>query len=188
MKGLKLSKTSLLILSAGIFIVVLATLGVTRSGQMKEKETLSENLSLALTRLDNIEVTNLNVQLTELREQLQESQEQLTEAKDRLRQTVISVDVTDKLYEIAEYYGVTITIMGTTVIQEMPFNGVTCSLISLNAQVIGSLSDIIDFIQGMNNNYTTGFIRSTQIEVDDDIEANGSKANINMIVYSYEGS
>ena len=188
MKGLKLSKTSLLILSAGIFIVVLGTLGVTRSGQMKEKETLSENLSSTSTRLENIEVSNLKVQLTELQEQLQESQEQLTEAKDRLRQTVISVDVTDKLYEIAEYYDVTITIMGTTVIQQMNFSGVNCSVISLNAQVEGTLSAIIDFITGMNNNYTTGFIRTFQIAVGEETDGDTSTASINMIVYSYEGS
>jgi hypothetical protein len=35
MKGIKISKTGWIILSAGIFVVVLAGLGITRSGQVK---------------------------------------------------------------------------------------------------------------------------------------------------------
>ncbi len=188
MKGFKVSKTSWLILSAGIFIVVLACLGVARSGQIKEKDNMSEELSLSSTRLDNIELTGLQVQSAELQEQLKESREQLDGAKDKLRQSAISVDVTDKLYEIGKYYGVSITVMGTTSTQEGSFQGVTCSMISLNAEVTGSLSDIIDFITGLNNNFATGFIRSAQIGVADEAGGNTSSAGINMVVYSYEGS
>jgi hypothetical protein len=188
MKGLKLSKTSWLILSAGIFVVVLGCLGVTHSGQIKEKDELSGNLSLSSARLGNIEVSGLKVQLAELQEQLKESEELLTEAKDRLNQTVISVDVTDKLYEIASYYSVNVTIMGTSVIQESSFQGVNCSVISLTAEVIGSLSNIIDFITGLNSNFTTGFIRSAQIAVAGETGEDGSAASINMVAYSYEGS
>ena len=46
MKGLKLSKTSWLILSAGVFIVVLAGLGLTRSQQMKEQTKVADELNL----------------------------------------------------------------------------------------------------------------------------------------------
>ena len=46
------------------------------------------------------------------------ARQQLTAAKDKLRQKISSVDVTDKLFEIADAYSVNVTIMGTTSIAQ----------------------------------------------------------------------
>ena len=54
MKLLKLSKTSWLILSAGVFIVVLGSLGIARSQQLQEKGTLDEELRLSTQTLEKL--------------------------------------------------------------------------------------------------------------------------------------
>jgi len=106
MKGFKLSKAGLLILAAGVFIVVLLSLGITRYGQISEQTDLNDELSLSEMRLNNIDLKPFQLQLVELQEQFTDSESQLEEAKSRLDQTVISVDVTDKFYEIADYHDV----------------------------------------------------------------------------------
>jgi hypothetical protein len=188
MKGLKLSKTSWLILSAGVFVVVLAGLGITRFGQISDNTKLSEELSVSAARLENVNLTPLQVQLAELSEQLQDSDSQLAEVKNRFIQSIISVDVVDQFYEIAYYYGVKVKSIGTTKMQGDRYQGVNCIVISINASVAGTLSEIIEFVIGLNNNYSTGFVRSVQINITDATADEGTIANVMMVAYSYEGS
>ena len=188
MKGLKFSKTGLLILAAGAFIVVLAGLGITRYGQISEQDDLTDALSVSESRLNNIDLHPYEVQKAELTEQLVESQSLLEEAQNRLIQTVISVDVADKFYEIAAFHDVIVDSISTTKNQMNTYEGIVCLTITINAMVSGELDNVIDFIAGLNNNFSTGFVQSAQINISDDIIENGAEANIMMVVYTYEGS
>jgi hypothetical protein len=188
MKGFKLSKTGLLILAAGAFVVVLAGLGITRYGQISEQTKLNDEFTLSEMRLDNIDLKPFQVQLAELQEQFEDNEIQVEEAKNRLVQTVISVNVTDKFYKIAAYNSVIIDSISTTKNQTEVYESVKFSLITISAAVTGDLSHVIDFIAGLNDNFDTGFVRSAQININDDAAEDGTTANIMMIVYSYEGS
>lgn len=187
MKGFKFSKTGLLILAAGAFIVILAGLGITRYGQISEQDELNDALSLSEMRLNAVNLQPYEVQKAELLEQLVAGESLLEEAKDRLIQTVISVNVTDKFYEIAAYHSIIVDSISTTKNQIGDYEGVPCTLISVNAKVTGDLSNVIDFIAGLNNNFSTGFVQSAQIEISDATLENGTSANILMVVYKYEG-
>src|SRR3972149_2585110 len=99
MKGLKLSKTGWLILSAGLFIVILAGLGLTRSQQLKDQTKADADLTLSTTKLDKLQFADLQQKYEDLQQKTEESQAQLKEAKDRLRQTVVSVDVVDEFFK-----------------------------------------------------------------------------------------
>ncbi|MCK4274367.1 MAG: hypothetical protein KAW90_05695 [Dehalococcoidales bacterium] len=188
MKGFKLSKTSWLILSAGIFIVILAGLGVTRSQQLKEQTQLDEELSLSTMRVNSIGAADLRPQLEELQQRLEESEAQLIEVKDRLRQTVVSADVTDKFFVIAEYCGVEIMNLGTTQISTHEVEGVSCSTTSITTTVEGEVSGIIDFIISLNDGFTTGNVQSAHISIPEDSTESEPSASIQMVVYSYEGN
>jgi len=188
LKGLKFSKTGFLILSAGIFIVVLAGLGIARSGQVKEQNKLGTDLASSQLRLDKVDTTQSQYQLDELKQQLNDSEQQLMEVKDKLRQKIDSVDVSDKFYEIAKYYSVNVTVMGTSKKADDTYQGVGLSLISLSGTASGEFPKIIDFIAGLNNNFSTGFIQSVQVQVGDPLLDEDSEASISLIVYSYEGN
>jgi hypothetical protein len=218
MKGLKLSKVSWLILSAGVFIVVLAGLGLTRSQQLKEQTKLNDELSLNQKMLGTVQTTQLSQQLENLRGKVEESESQLKEAQARLHQTVISVDVTDAFFKIAAYCSVNVTNLSTTTISQSKYEGITISTISLNARVTGEKKNIINFIISLNNGYVTGNVQSAQItfaSTTDQGEAPVSggesgvetgaepgvepgegqtldtglaDAAISMLIYSYEGS
>jgi hypothetical protein len=188
MKGFKLSKTGLLILAAGTFIVMLAGLGIIRYGQISEQDDLSKTLSISETRLNVIDLQPYEVQKAELQEQLVTSESLLEEAKNRLIQTVISVNVTAKFYEIAAFHNVIIDSISTTKNIVADYEGVVCTTININAIVTGDLAHVIDFIAGLNNNFSTGFVQSAQIDISDATLENGTSANILMVVYTYEGS
>jgi hypothetical protein len=192
MKGLKLSKTSWLILATGVFIVVLAGLGLTRSQQLKEQSKVADDLSLSEKQLGALQTAQLSQQLENLRVKLDESQTQLKEAQAMLRQTVISVDVTEEFFKIADYCSVNVTNLSTTTIAQAKYQAITCSTISLTATVTGKETNIINFIIALNNGYTTGNVQSAQVTVaaptDEDSEPESSTGSVSMIIYSYEGS
>lgn len=206
MKGLKLSKASWLILSAGVFIVVLAGLGLTRSQQLKEQTSVAYELDLTQKRLNTVQTTSLSQQLESLKTKVDESQAQLNDAQARLHQTVVSVDVTDEFFQIATYCSVNVTNLTTTTIAQAKYGGITFSTISLTATVTGEKNNIINFIIGLNNGYVTGNVQSAQItfqtetgtsDTSDQSEGSGGDATIgtgtataavSMLIYSYEGS
>lgn len=192
MKGLKLSKTSMLILSAGIFIVVLASLGLTRSQQVQEQTKLDEELSITEVRLSNVQIAQLLQQQAELQAQIDESTIQLTEAKNRLRQTVESIDVTDEFFSIAHDCDVLINNISTTTITTEELEGVNCSLIAIDSLVTSDVSNLIDFVISLNTDYTTGVVKSVQISIPETSEESEGcerpSAVVRMVVYSYEGA
>jgi len=160
MKGFKLSKTGLLVLAAGAFIVVLAGLGITRYGQIAEQDDLNKALSVSETRMNAVDLQPYEVQKAELQEQLVTSDSLLLEAKERLIQSVISVNVTAKFYEIAAYHSITVDSISTNKNVTGDYEGVPCKLININAIITGDLSHIVDFIAGLNNNFSSGFVQS----------------------------
>lgn len=187
MKRLRLSKASWLILSAGIFIVVLAGLGVTRSQQLKEQTQLEEELNLTTMRVEQLQATELRPQYEELLQRVEEGEAQLKDAKDRMRQTVESVDVTEKFFIIAEYCGVTIMRMNTTPISKHSVESVECSTISVTTFVEGEVPNIIDFIISLNDGFTTGYIETAQIIIPDESSDEVPTATVQMTVYAYKG-
>jgi hypothetical protein len=187
MKGFKFSKTGLLILAAGAFIVVLAGLGIMRFNQTSEQDSLNEALALSETRLNVMDISPLQTQMTGLEEQLNESESLLAAAKQRLIQSVISVDVADKFYETAASHDVIVDTISTTKNQAANYEGVPCTLITINAAVSGDMMNVIDFIASLNNDFTTGYVESAQITIEEDEAEGGTLANIMMVVYTYEG-
>jgi peptidoglycan hydrolase CwlO-like protein len=184
---LKLTKTSWLILSVGIFIVIVAGLGFTRSQQMQEQEQLDENLSVAEVRLGKLQVKDLRQQQEELQMRLDESKIQLAAAKDKLRQTVESINVTDEFFAIAQYCGVKIMSLSSSNIKSEKLGDIVCSVISLNAVVSGEVPDLISYVIKLNNDFTTGVVKSAQISIREKVDEGEASASIQMVVYAYEG-
>ena len=165
MKKIKLSKTSLLILCVGVFVVVVASLGVARSQQLQEQGRLEEELNMVEMRLSQLEVTQLIKQQEELQWELDENIMQLTAAKDKLHQLIESIDVTDKFFEIAQSCNVTVMNISSSGIGSENLGDIACSAITLNAVVTGEVPNLISFVISLNDDFTTGIVKSAQITV-----------------------
>ncbi len=211
MKGLKLSKASWVILAAGVFLIVLAGLGLTRSQQMKEQTRLDEELNISEKRLSTLQTAQLTQQLENLRVKVEESDAQVKDAQARLDQTVISVDVADEFYKIANYCSVNITSLTTSKIVNSKYLSIPISTTSLSAAVTGDKKNIVDFIISLNNGFVTGKLGSFSISFDgaeaeeeipdseeeqeeeepeegEELATGTASASISLLIYSYEGN
>jgi hypothetical protein len=184
---LKLSKTSWLILSVGLFVVIMAGLGLTRSQQLQAQSQLSQELSVAETRLDKLQVEDLRQKQEELQRQLDESTIRLTEAKDKLRQTIESINVTDEFFEIAQFCGVEVESISSSNIRDDKLEDINCSVITLNAVVEGEVPNIINLVIKLNTDFTTGIVKAVQISIPETSDEDEPAINIQMVVYTYEG-
>ena len=184
MKKIKinLSKTSWIILSAGIFIVVLAGLGVTYSQQVKERNQVYDQLEFTQLRLDMFNIAELESQKSDLEISFANATYRYDSYRADLTQSVISSDVVEKCYEIAEDSNVEIINIGSSVVKTIDLAAVECLAINLTINVTGTMPDYIDYIQNLNEDFTTGYVSTIQILLDDD-----SNATIQLMVYSYEG-
>ncbi len=188
MKYLKLSKTSWLILAAGLFIVVMAGLGITRSQQAKEQGRLADELNTSQQSLATLQITGLQSQLDELQRTAAAEQRQLEAAQQQMDRTVVSVDVTDQFFSIANTCGVRVMNLSTSPITPGDYEGIGLSTVSLNVDVEGEVPALIDFVETLNNDFTTGLIKSTQIDIPPSSANQTPSASIQIIIYSNEGN
>ena len=186
---MKLSRTSWLILTSGIFIVTLASLGIAHSQQLEEQELLGDNLSVAELRLGKLQTKELTSQREELEAQLSQATSQLETAKEDMRQPIESIDVTDSLFEIAEACYVTVIDISSSGSTTEKLAGIGCSALALTVRVEGDVPNLIDFVIKLNNDFTTGAVKSADIaipETTDEKETRPS-ARIQLVVYAYQG-
>lgn len=185
---MKLSKASWLILSAGIFIVVIGALGLTRSQQIQAQGQLDDELGVAELRLSKFQVDQLNQKQADLQKKLDESNKQLAVAKDKLRQSIESVDVTEEFFKIAQSYSVNVTSLSSSSIGAEKVNGIACSVIKMSGVVAGEVPDLIGFIISLNTDFTTGVVKSVGMSISEATEeSEPSVSNIQMTVYTYKG-
>ncbi|OGO19138.1 MAG: hypothetical protein A2144_06005 [Chloroflexi bacterium RBG_16_50_9] len=183
----KLSKASWFILAAGIFMVILIGLGLTRSQQIQSKSRLDEELSKAEMRLNTLQVKQLSEQQSELQKKLNESIKNLNEAKDNLRQTIESIDVSDEFFFVAQDSNVVINSLTSSSIRKEKLDGINLAEITVNAMAKGAVDDLINFVIQLNSNFPTGIVRSAQLSIPEGDDEDEPSANIMMVVYSYEG-
>ena len=184
MKKIKinLSRTSWILLSVGVFIVVLSILGVTYSSQMKKSNELQDELEVTQMLLDKYDIAELEQQKTVLVAKLDSSSSEYDSTKTKMSQSIKSIEVTDKCYLIASLSNVEIFEIGTTEVAETELGEVDCDTISINIKLRGELSNIINFIINLNDGFNTGHIKTIQIVVEEP-----PYAIIQIVAYSYRG-
>lgn len=191
MKKLKLSKTSWLILSAGIFIMVLTGLGVARNQQIQDQSQIEAELIVSEARLTRSGAEQQRHLVDELTQLIKESELQVGEVVEWLRATVVSADVAEEFYAIAEYSTVEVMEFKTTFVNEELLGDIGVFGTTVTAEIEGSMGQVVDCVINLNNHFATGYTASVQINVDnipggDDLLGE-ARASITMTIYSDEG-
>ena len=96
---------------------------------------------------------------------MDESKVKLLAAKDNLRQTVESIDVTDKFFAIAQSCEVEIMSISSSSIKNEKLEDINCSKITLNVVAEGAIDNLISYVIKLNNDFVTGIVNSAQIIV-----------------------
>ena len=187
MKKIKinLSKTSWIILSVGIFLVVLAGLGLTYSQKTKEKKEIDEQLEFTNARLESFNISELQSEKYGLEANLATNISRHESLSENLVESVISSDVTEKCYEIASQSHVEIVNIGSTEIKTVKLAALECISINLQITVTGELPDFVTYVENLNKEFPTGYITSVKIELTEE-EDQENKAAVQLAVYSYE--
>ena len=184
---MKLSKTIWLVIAIGIFVVVGIGLGMVRSQQVDEQSELNEKLALVKSNLERVQPEKLPSQQAELEEQLSRATSQFEAVKAILSEPVGSITATSILFDIVKAHGLEVTEMSSSGPATESLEGVTCSVISLTAKVEGDVSSLVGFITKLNSYLTTGVVKSITITIPETTSSENASADIQLVVYIYQG-
>ena len=184
---MKLSKPTLLLITAGIFIIASAGLFMVRSQQLDEQNQLNEKLTSAQSNVGQVQVEKLSSRKAELEKQLSEATSQFEVVKAELSQPVGSVAVTTILFDIAKAHGLEVAEIASSGQASDRLEEITCSVISLTAKVEGDVPNLVSFVTELNSSFTTGVVKSITITIPEET-TNGENvtAAIQLSVYTYQ--
>jgi len=184
---LKLSKTSWLLLAIGAFIIILAGLGAFRFQQVRQQNQLNEELVLAQLKLKAVQLEQLAQRQGELERHLSQTTSQFQAARTTLSQPVGSIGASSTLFDIAEACGAEVTEISSSGRTSEELEGIPCSVLTLTARVEGDVPNLVSFITELNSYLRNGVVKSVEISIPEMTSEEKSSANIQLVVYSYQG-
>lgn len=213
---MKLGKTSLIFLTAGIFIIVGISLVMSRSQQTDRQNQLQEDLTQANVKLAQIKLDGLIEQKDTLTRQIASYEAQTAENKALLTYSKDSIDTTHAILEEAKKQAVDIIDLTSPGISTEQLEGNPCEALSFNLRVKGNIRNIADFTCGLSNTFPTSVIKSVNMEIqppqpaptasplaetlaphapspapsptpDLQLPAKNTTVNINLVIYKYKG-
>lgn len=139
---MKLSKTAWLVLGTGIFVIVMAALGVVYSQQSSEQKKLNDSLALAQTTFPGLvtektdwedQVANLQSELARSESDLIWAEALLDSARASFPTTVESIEYDEILFQFAEEWqleiiGLTASEPGATTVEDINYSTTTFSV------------------------------------------------------------
>lgn len=183
---MKLGKTSVLLIIAGVIIIAFASLGIARVQRLNEQEQVDEELSLATLRLERFQIEYLHSQQEELEKQLGQASSELETVRVTLSQVIGSIGASDALFNIARTCGVEVTELTSSNPVEGKLQETPCYILAVNVTVEGSLPNLVNFIIRVNNDFVIGTVQSAQIVVCESAPEMPS-AEISLLIYTYRG-
>jgi len=164
---MKLSKKGWTLLGVGILIVAFVSLGLTYLKQANEQKRLDEELFLAEQKLNSLELKSLYSEEEELDKHLSQLTAQLQSNPDKvvLSQPLISTDITDTLFDIAELCAVEIYSITSSGLGSGGLESLTCSALPITVTVKGDVANLITYITKLNDDFANGTVQAVQINV-----------------------
>ncbi len=184
---MKLRKRPLLITIVGIFVIALISLGMLRSQQVSEQNQLNEQLTLTQSRSSEIKLGQLSSRQVELEGQLRQATSQFETVKTVLSQPVGSITATSTLFDIARANGLEVIGVTSPGLTSDSLEGITCSVLSLTVKVEGNVPNLVSFITGLNSYFTTGVVKSITITIPEKTSEEKASADIQLVVFTYQG-
>jgi len=184
---LKLTKTSWVLLAIGVFVITFASLGVFRFQQVRQQNQLDEEFALAQLNLKQVRLEQLSSRQAELEKQLSQATLQFEAVKAILSRPIGSITISDILFDIAEVNSVEVTKISSSGLASEELEGVPCLALRLTTRVEGELPDLVSFITMLNGDLATGVVKSVEISIPETTSEGKPSANIQLVIYTYEG-
>ncbi|MBM4432709.1 MAG: hypothetical protein FJ025_01750 [Chloroflexi bacterium] len=184
---MKLSKTSWIILTVGMCLIAFSSVGAARAQRLEEQTQLREELSVAELRLSKLSTQELSDQQEKLKNELSQTIAQLENVKAEFSQLTDSINASDRLFEIAGTCGVEITEIISPILTTERLEEISYSALPINVKAEGQVTCLISFINELSNNLGVGSVKSAEINVPSIGMAEEPTADINLVIYIYEG-
>ncbi len=197
---MKISRISIIILAIGLAAIAFSSLGTTRSRQADERMKLEQRLDTASMKLKGLQFDDLYLKEKELSEQATKQQTVLTGLKDDLRRPISSINMTERLFELADFCGVNISEITSNGVTSGKMEGIACATLPLSIRVDGDCLSALSFAILLNNEFDTGMINSVSVNTSDNITPNEdpsvvsdnisekpSGSLLQLTIYSYQG-
>lgn len=177
---MKLSRKVGLIVVIVIFAVALGILFSIYSGQVKERNELSDRFSYAQTLLPGL-IDNRE----EKEDELTQAEALLAAGQAQFPESVESIEYDDDLFEIADDCNVDITSITASKPTNKTVGTVTYSVSSFVVVVKGSIDNILEFIYALRTG--DDFQLPWSAEVNSvNMNVDGGATTIQMLIYSYK--
>ena len=181
----KISKTSWIILIVGILVIALASLGTAYTRQNEERSRLDAELSQAALELEGLEFDELYAQQQALEKKLSLVLAGYETAKKVLSPTIESIDLTGDLFRIADICGVEIITISSSRILSSNLGEVSCIILPVEVEIEGEITKIIDFLNKLDNELTTGVVKSVNVRITEADSTQEITASIKLGIYTY---
>ena len=199
---MKISKKILIYLAGGILVIIIAGLLVAYSQHYGEQSQLKDDLALAQLRLQKYPAQQLSSQQKDMTNQLAQAELQLIAAKAGLYQSTESIEATDLLFALAEDCNVEIAGISSPGLATHKIEEISLPTLGLTVTIEGDVFNLIEFISKWTTEYSTGTVVSAEITVplppgeetsegvteeEEEVEEAKPSAEINLLIYSYNG-
>ena len=188
---MKIGKTGLLLLAVGIPVVLVGSLGMTRSQQFEEQKKLREELSVAKQRLTSLQAEKLSSSEKNIEKQLNETMAKLDTARATLSPPLSSISNSNRLLDIARSCGVTVIQIDSSGLTSSDLSGVKCWAISVKLTAEGEIPNLVNFVQRLNDEHASGTVESINISVPgstDESKLAIPRISVQFNRYTYKGS
>ncbi len=198
---MKLSRTSWIILSVGIFVIVAGGLGAIYRAELSEQGVLSSQLALLQVTLPTVisEREEAENRLTEIKAELAQAESKLDASKLPFTKSIESIEYGEILYNIA--HGLQIDIINFTATDARQDKGdvVTYYTTRFEIEVEGDETDILDYVHqiALSANFATATVELAEINIpepptdeeleDENYEPEKPRAIINLVIYEHRG-
>ena len=184
---MKISKTGSLLLAIGIPVILLGSLGTVRSQQVQEQTGLYQELTLVKQRLSKIQFEQPSSKKEDLETQLSRTVSQLEDAKAMLDKPIGSIGVNDVLFGIAEACDVEVAEVNSSGLVGGDLEGIACSTLMITVRAKGDMHNLLSFITKLNDDFTTGLVKSVEIRFPRTLSEQKPSANIRLVIYTCRG-
>ena len=183
----KISKTGWTILIVSILVIALGSLGMAYIQQNSEQDRLEAAISEATVELDEFILDEHHADRDALEKRLSQMLSEHEAAKGVLSPAIESIDITGDLFRIAELCNVEIVKISSSPFSENDVNGLNFYVLPIKIDVEGEITDIIEYLNKLDSDFTTGFVESVETSVPEAGSGEETSASIQIKMYTYGG-
>jgi len=165
----KISKATRWILTIGILVILIGSLGVNYARQKSEQSKLNANIAQA--QQDFIKYTREHpaqdyiAQKEDLEARINQANSRIAGAQSELRQYTESIEINKTLFEAAKEANVTIITLTSSPPEENELNGINYQAFTLNINAEGEVVALLNFLDKVSHRFYTSHINSVEIDV-----------------------